>query len=723
MTNPYPNADNSKLEKIRKNIQDGWKTGEDNRASYREWMRFNFISTLTDDQKKTLIGNGKPPIMMNVCEAIINKALGKFSKQIPGIQVISNGTNNPKLIQQQEIIEGYMRAVNETMDSKEAMVAILRDMLGGGYGVAQVFTEYENERSFNQLIKFKRVDPTEVGFSPGCKKKDKSDSPYAFYAVEVGENEFKKQYPNVEISNSNWFGSVDASFKWYRTESMNERFVKIVNYWEVEKKPFKLVEVVITPAIYNKLNPMQPIDPRQPPQPIVIPVTAFNKIIKQLKILDPEGLIPLPERKRTRTAHKKVVRFYKIMGNEILEEQTTDFKSLPFVFFDCNSVTLDGKQKTRPFDYQAGDAQRMLDLAMSSYVKEIENMRSTDVVIPRAAIPEGQAREGWLHPERASAALQWEHLDKDGNPIPAPVIQNRGILSSGLFQLIQEMERRIQIVMGQYSSGVNNIRDISGESILQGAFQNDEAWLPYIQNFIHSFNQVKRIELELIPKYYNTARTIPVLDENGKPSFKQIGQPDQSGQSLMLDYGENELDVIVKPGVNFEMAKNQALIQIEGMAKALPAAGEFFNTKALPIVMENLSVHGQDRLRNMAVEWQKEKQEAPKKPDPAMLLAQAEQKKAQAAEQGAQTKLMQAQMDAQNQKHNQHMDMAKLQMEKAKQMNDLMKIKADIILRMQKMEDERDKTAADIELKTIDRLYKKLKDDQDALERQAERAT
>ena len=74
----------------------------------------------------------------------------------------------------------------------------------------------------------------------------------------------------------------------------------------------------------------------------------------------------------------------------------------------------------------------------------------------------------------------------------------------------------IQNVLGSYdaSLGINN-NQLSGIAIVEGASQSNATAMPYIVGCLQGFQRVAQIYVDLMPKYFTTPRTIPILDEEG----------------------------------------------------------------------------------------------------------------------------------------------------------------------------------------------------------------
>jgi predicted acyl esterase len=133
--------------------------------------------------------------------------------------------------------------------------------------------------------------------------------------------------------------------------------------------------------------------------------------------------------------------------------------------------------------------------------------------------------------------------------------------------------------------------------------------------------------VDLIPKYYRTPRTIPVIDSEGKRSYVKINDP--SGQGIQFNYDENALQVKVEAGVNFSIAKNKALQQIIALMNASPQFAEFINEAGLETLLDNIEFRNIDVLKSKVEQWLIKKQQ---QPNPENMKAQLAQQQMQMEE-------------------------------------------------------------------------------------------
>jgi hypothetical protein len=188
---------------------------------------------------------------------------------------------------------------------------------------------------------------------------------------------------------------------------------------------------------------------------------------------------------------------------------------------------------------------------------------------------------------------------------------------------------------------------------MQGAMHSNAAAMPYTVGFMKGLNRVCQQLLDLIPKYYVTPRSLPVVQPDGSRTYQTINKP---GNPYM-NYDAMSLDVKVEAGVNFAVQKQISLETIIQLMQTSESFAAFINTKGLGILLDNIEIRGIEGLRQAAGQFMQEtaqkqaqmeqmaQQQAGQQIDPKqvmMMQAQAEIMKVAQKKEAVQT---QAQVD------------------------------------------------------------------------------
>jgi len=327
--------------------------------------------------------------------------------------------------------------------------------------------------------------------------------------------------------------------------------------------------------------------------------------------------MPIHERK---TLIEYICR-YRFCESRVLDFKETNFKHLPLVFVDGNSVIIKESgsytQMTRPYVYHAEGIQRLKNFAGQSLGNELENTVQHKFIVAVESIPEDY-QDAYQNVQKADT-LMYNHFLDTNNPnitLPPPREVMRTPIPPQISDTFRMSDEMTQTILGSY--------DMAGIAFARSAIQGDATSVPYIVGYIKGLNRVAQIIIDLIPKYYRTPRSLPILLPNGKRSFKEINKKG----SLYMNYDPNTLQVKVETGVNFSMQKEMALQTVIEMSRANQGFAQFFNEEGLPTLLDNIEMRGIDELKEKANEWmQRQKQQQAMAQKQQQMQTQLEAKK------------------------------------------------------------------------------------------------
>lgn len=602
-----------KLEGIKKNVEKAYQYFSPNYKRFSNFRRFLYKSTLTDNDLSFLEAVQKPQVAFNVGQAYISRLRGEFAEQIPDIEVGSD-SSSPVSVKTIENVEGHIRHI--FCDKALLPNTIYEEQLSGGFSVMKIYTDYENEGTFKQCIKIKKAyDPTLVGFDPMAVEPSKCDANYCFEAFPKTTEAFKREHPDVDISNLQYTHTSFGAFNWsYRGQS--DDILLLVDYYEKKKKRVKLCLLSNGKELFRD---------------------DYDDYMEQWMAA---GHIEQPAMVvKERWSFRQTITRYLLIEDKIIEQEEMDFTELPLIFVpgdsqrikDSNSENVE--EIARPYLYNAQDAIRLKNFAGQCLANELENQVQHKFVVAKEAIPDEQDyRAAYTNIQVANTLVYNAFLDDDPNiQVPPPMPLQRPPIPAEIMQTFMAADQAIQAILGSFdaAAGING-NNISGKAIIEGATHSNAAAMPYVMGYLAALEQAAKVILGLIPKYYKTPRTIPIINNEGKRSFVKINQP---GSQDTMDYADNALNVRVRAGANFSVQKNRALTQVIALSKASESWAAFFNAKGLPIILDNMEIRGIERLKDLAREWQQEQEEARKKaasmPNPEMMKAQAAMQKMQ----------------------------------------------------------------------------------------------
>jgi hypothetical protein len=573
---------------IKDDIQRSYQYFYRNYQRFHEFVGYIYKTTLTPADRSVLQELQKPAIEFNVLEAYISRLCGEFSKMDPAFSVrAADGVAlmNPEII---ELVEAHMKAAFTGGDKDALSYQLYKDELSGGYSVAKVYTDYANEKSFDQNIYIERVfDPTLTGFDPLARDSHKGDGRYAYELFPKSKGEAEELY-GADITKGISFtrNSSLENFNWsYKNQT--EDILLFAEYYRKKMKKVKILKLA---------------------NGHVVPEKSYEDFLakwEEAGILEQPPIVL-----RSRWTEIETIEKYTLCESKIINHETTNFGHLPLVFFDGNSVMIrdndqsQAEQMTRSYIYQALGGQKMKNFAGQSLCNEIENMMQSQWIAPIEAIPDNDDYQyAYTNPQKATVVLYNQWKDNDPNqPVNPPQTINRPPIPPEISNTFMLSDQVIQGALGSYDAamGVND-NDISGIAIMQGAMHSNAAAMPYTVGFIRGWNRLGEIYLDMLPKYYVTPRTLPIIKPDGKRDYYEINKPG----GIQMDYDASALEVQVEAGVNFAVQKQIALKAMIQLMQASPQFAQFMNQEGLEVLLDNLDIKGIDNIKSMAAEWMK----------------------------------------------------------------------------------------------------------------------
>jgi hypothetical protein len=668
------------LPRIKKRVRNAHDYFKHNYDRYNEFRKFVFESSLTNDEITLLMTMNRPQLEFNVLEAYVSRLLGEFSKQEPDIEVnaFDEDKADPICI---KVVEQHLKHVFMDSNNEHTRYEVYKDLLSGGFSVMKVYTEYEHHMSMNQTIRISREEPTLCGFDKIARFSHKGDGQFCFQLFPKDADEFKEEYPDVPI-NTLSFRRDFAGFNWsYQND--NSKILVVADYYEKKRKEESIVQLidgrVMTLRKYNKMR------------------DNWNDITV------PPAIVGKPRK----TMFESIDR-YRMIENQVLEHEETDFAHLPLVFVDGNSLLiktpLNGniRQVTRPYVYHAKGAQRLKNYAGISLANEIENTVQHKFMVAKEALPKEEQFLDAYKDVQKEAVLVYNsvHESNPDLPISNPIREVQRVPAPPeIAQAFTGADTLIQNVLGSYdaSLGINN-NQLSGIAIVEAASQSNATAMPYIVGCMQGFQRVAQIYVDLMPKYFTTPRTLPIRDEDGRRQFIKINQED----GFPMEFDTNVLNVSLRAGASFQVQKSRTIMIVKEMMGMSPLFAQFIAEKGLNFVLDNMEGKGVEELKALTDEWLQEYQQQ------KQAAMQSEQQNPQA---------MKAQIDSAKLQHEQQKTQQQFQLDMARLEQDERKVIADLHIGQQssavqivKAMTERFSKEVDLAMKDKDMQHRHLKE-------------
>lgn len=673
------------LARIKKNVKGAHDYFKPNYDRYNEFRRFVFESSLKNEEITLLQTISKPQLEFNVLEAYISRLLGEFSKQEPDIEVSADDQNtaDPMTI---KVIEQHLRHTLTDAANHHTKYEVYKDLLSGGFSCLKVTTDYANPMSMHQVINIERAyDPTLCGFDQLARYSHKGDGRFCFELFPMAKDEFEEEYPDVSTKDIN-FRRDFAGFNWAYLNDATPTLI-IADYYEKKKRETSIVMVR---------------DGR------VMKKSEYDTMLKNWSELEaPPAIIGKPRK----TMLETIVR-YRLIDNKILKYEETDFTHFPLIFVDGHSIMIktpkngNVRQVTRPYVYHAKGAQRLKNYAGISLAGAIENVVEHKFIIKKEALPKEEellaAIKDVQKPSNIVVNAYYEENPDQAIPDPIREIVKMPAPPE-IAQSFQGSDALIQNILGSYdaSLGINN-NQLSGIAIVEAATQSNAAAMPYVVGYLQGYQRAAQIYVDLLPKYYKTPRTIPVMDEEGKKSYVKINGED----GVNMFYDANALNVLVKAGASFQVQKSRTIMMLKEMMGMSELFARFIAEKGLNFVLDNMEGKGIEQLKQMVDTWTQELEQQ------KQMAQQQQQAEMQNNPLIQRNQMMAQKMQIDSAKHQAEFmtDMKKLELDEKKLLADIQMSKNANLVQVIKANTERFAKQVDLQLKSKDMGHRHLKE-------------
>jgi hypothetical protein len=520
-------------------------------------------------------------------------------------------------------------------------------------GAWRVTTKYSTDDSWDQDIVIEPIrNPLTLWADPSSRDPMKRDAQYWFLESRMSKDAYESKYgkkPAVE-----WESSEFDDDDW-----QDEDDVRICEYWY--KKP-----VVKTLAL---LETGQTVEAEQVP----------------------EGVIPL----RLREVQTSQICMAIISGDKVLEGPTEWAGSqFPFVVVYGEYVVVDGKIHWFGLTRWAKDAQRAYNFSRTLAIETIAKAPlDTDWATSDQAAGH---TEQWARAHKELLPFRLYNADPKA---PGPPIRSPGAqVPLGLVNEMQWSSEDIKGVTGIFDNSLGaKANESSGIAIRARQAQGEIATFNYSDNVARGVRRTYEILVDLIPKVYDTERSIRVLGADGAEKYAKVNAIDpQTGQAVN-DLSRGKYDVAVTVGPNMGTQRQEAAEVYMGLMQGNPGLFPIVGDLVVKTFDYPYSEEMAERLRVMAPpqiqQLLAQKEQSGGKLDPAAIaaMAQAEQAMAQVQQmsqlvQEAAAEAEQVKGEAEKAKSELQVQAAQLQTEAAQLQAQYEKLKADLIAREAAME-------------------------------------
>jgi hypothetical protein len=550
--------------------------------------------------------NARPCLTINKLPQHVHQITNDQRQNRPSVKVIP--VNDDADVEVAEIYNGMIRHIEYISDADVAYDTACENQVAYGEGYIRILTEYCDDNTFDQDIKIARVrNSFSVYMDPLIQDPCGSDAKWCFITEDLSRDEYHRLFPNASpLSTLETLGVGDQNL----SQWLNTKTIRIAEYFYCDYERKKL-----------NLYPGN--------------VTAFEGTPedKQLK-----AVYGTP--KKSRQAEIKKIKWCKINGYEILEEQEWAGNCIPVVRVIGNEYEVEGRIYISGLVRNAKDAQRMYNYWTS---QEAEML----ALAPKAPfIGYGGQFEGYETQWKTANTQNWPYLevnpdvtDGQGAVLPLPQRALPPMAQTGLIQAKMGASEDIKSATGQYNASLGQqSNERSGKAILARQREGDVGTYHYQDNLARAVRYVGRQLIDIIPKIYDTQRIARIIGIDGETKMVKIDPTQaepvrkiQNQEGIVIDKIYNpsvgKYDVVVATGPGYATKRQEAL---EAMAQLLQGNPQLWSV-AGDLFVKNMDWPGAQEMSKRFAKTIDPKLMGDAEDNPALQAAQ-QQMQAMAAE-------------------------------------------------------------------------------------------
>jgi hypothetical protein len=541
--------------------------------------------------------NARPCLTINKLPQHVRQITNEQRQNRPSGKVIPADDKGD--VEVAEIFEGMVRHIEYMSDADVVYDTACENQVVYGEGYFRILTEYCNNESFNQDLRYERIrNSFSVYMDPLIQDPAGEDARWCFISEDMEKSEFERLFPDASPITSIMSQGIgdDSLSAW-----ISENTIRIVEYFYFVHEPKKLNLYPGNQSFFDG-----------------------SREDKQMKEM---GLKPV----KSRTVDVKVVKWMKTNGFEILEEQDWAGKHIPVIRVVGNEFEVDGRIYVSGLVRNAKDAQRMYNYWVS---QEAEML----ALAPKAPfIGYGGQFEGYENQWKTANTTNWPYLEVNpdvtdgmGATLPLPQRAAPPLAQTGLIQAKMGASDDIKSTTGQYDSSLGaTSNERSGKAILAREKQGDVGTYHYGDNLTKAIRFATRQLIDLIPKIYDTERIARIIGVDGEVSMAKINpeqaEPvkkivDQQGVVIEKIYNPTvgTYDVVATTGAGYMTKRQEAM---DAMAQILQGNPQLW-TVAGDLFVKNMDWPGAQEMAKRLQKTIDPKLLADSDEDPALQAAQ-----------------------------------------------------------------------------------------------------
>lgn len=513
----------------------------EDRKSRLSDLKFRGGDQWPDDIIQERVNDSRPALVINRLPQFIRLVTNEMRQNRPAMTV--SPVDGDGTVDVAKVLQGMFRHIEYDSNAEYAYDTAADAQCTSGLGFFRVVTQFEDPKSFDQIIKIKRIrNAFSVYTDPAAQEPDYSDAKYMFITEDMKKDEYKAAYPESKLARAtSWEGDGDPVPGWITKEGC-----RVAEYFCIETAKTK-IWLMDDRSVYED---------------------------KELE-KDKDGKPKAPQGRTimgSRDTELPTVKWMKMNCNEVLEETEWLGKWIPIIPVMGDELEIDGKISYEGIVRYARDPQRMYNYWASAETETI-------ALAPRSPWlgVEGQFEgheDKWRVANRKNLAyLEYRNVSINGVAAPPP---QRNVQEPPIRAITQARElasEDMKATTGTYDPALGKAgNETSGRAILERKVQHTTSNYHYSDNMGRSIRHVARIVLDLIPKVYDSERVVRIVNPDDTTDLVTINSEHtgKDGVKRIYDIRKGKYDVVVSAGPSYATKRQEAVNTMLDLVTADP---------------------------------------------------------------------------------------------------------------------------------------------------------
>lgn len=473
--------------------------------------------------------NHRPCLTINKLQKFVRQMRGNMRANRPRIKVIPvDSVADP---QKAEIFNGLIRQIEYSSGADIAYDTAYGFAVASSLGYWRLVTEYDDDGTFNQVIKLKRIiNPSSVHFDPFAKEFTMEDAMYCFVEDLMDEDIYYATYPDAE--KVDWDNVTDAMSQWV----------------DVAGKKVKICEYFWKDPVVTEIADLENVGMVE-----IGEETNYEKrVFSQSDIEFYKFKV-----KKSRKIITYKVKYCKLNGQGILEgPKDWPGKYIPIIPVFGDEVVIKGKRYLLSWIRGAKGPQEMYNYFATSAAETVGQVPKVPNIIADEQIAgyEGEWDNANIVPRQY---LRYHHVPG----LPAPTQNTQVQIPAGIINQMNISAMDIEDHLGQYEAAKGqSSNERTGRAIQMRIEQSDKGAFTFVDNMTRAIVYSGKQLIDLIPKIYDSARVVQMLGEDGKTTPVEINKPKLIpgvGPAVVNDLRVGKFDLIATAGPSFDSKRQE----------------------------------------------------------------------------------------------------------------------------------------------------------------------